>query len=222
VKEKLLYLSLLATILTIVVFLQIYKVEPFESFSLRFNDINFELQKKEINKDIVFVAVDEPSVNEFGRWPWNREIIAKGIDSLVQADVVLMDMIFSEPTTKMQDTALADSISGLNSSVCGFFLRHKSTQKISNEELEILTDSALDVLQSQIKEYKTPLFLSATDAEINIAPILQACTLSGSFSTIAASDHLFRSYPVSVYFQNILYPSLGIQGLRLKFDSDVN
>jgi len=81
VKEKLLYLSLLATILTIVVFLQIYKVEPFESFSLRFNDINFELQKKEINKDIVFVAVDEPSVNEFGRWPWNREIIAKGIDS---------------------------------------------------------------------------------------------------------------------------------------------
>jgi len=222
VKEKLLYLSLLATILTIVVFLQIYKVEPFESFSLRFNDINFELQKKEINKDIVFVAVDEPSVNEFGRWPWNREIIAKGIDSLVQADVVLMDMIFSEPTTKMQDTALADSISGLNSSVCGFFLRHKSTQKISNEELEILTDSALDVLQSQIKEYKPPLFLSATDAEINIAPILQACTLSGSFSTIAASDHLFRSYPVSVYFQNILYPSLGIQGLRLKFDSDVN
>jgi adenylate cyclase len=147
--------------------------------------------------------------------------LAKGIDGLVEADVVLMDMIFSEPTTQSEDNALAESISSLNSSVCGFFLRDKSTQTITQEELDILSDSSLDLLQSQISEYKKPLFISALHAEMNIVPILESCTFSGSFSTISQSDNLLRSYPVSFYFQNILYPSLAIQGLRLKFNSDI-
>ena len=220
-KDKLLYLALLIPILVITLLLEVYKVEPFESFSLRFNDVNFALQKKEPNKDVVFVAVDEPSVNVYGRWPWNREIIANGLDALSEADVVLMDMIFSEPTTDEQDNILADSISGLNNSVCGFFLRHNSTQSISDEELDILSDSSLDLLQSQISKHGNPPFVSAPFAEMNIVPILESCTLSGSFSTLSESDHLLRGYPISVYFDNILYPSLGIQGLRLKFNSDI-
>jgi len=220
-KEKLLYFGVVLLILTATLLLQIYKVEPFESFSLRFNDINFDLQEKEPYKDIVFVAVDEPSVNEFGRWPWNREILAQGIENLYEADVVLMDMIFSEPTDKNQDTFLADSISNLNASVCGFFLREKSTQKIGEEELELLGDSALDLLQTQIAEHSNPHFIAAQNAEMNILPIMQACTLSGSFSTMSESDHLLRSYPVGVYYKDTLYPSLAIQGLRLKFDSDI-
>ncbi|MFT7003244.1 MAG: adenylate cyclase [Sulfurimonas sp.] len=221
-KDKLLYFAVLLPILLVTLLLQIYKVEPFESFSLRYNDINFDLQKKEPSKDVVFVAVDEPSVNEFGRWPWDREIIASGIDSLASADVVLMDMIFSEPTSEQQDSALAKSISNLNLSVCGFFLRNQSTQTITNEELNILGDSSLDLLQSQISMFKKPLFISSPFAEMNILPILKSCSLSGSFSTLSESDHLLRSYPIAVYFQNILYPSLGIQGLRLKFNKDIN
>ena len=122
-KEKFLYVAVLVPILLITVLMQLYKVEPFESFSLRFNDINFDLQQKEPAKEVVFVAVDEPSVNKFGRWPWDREVLANGIDSLNKADVVLMDMIFSEATSLEQDTILADSISGLNNSVCGFFFK---------------------------------------------------------------------------------------------------
>ena len=220
-KDKFIYTIALVPILIVTLLIQIYQVEPFESFSLRFNDINFDLQKKEVNQDIVFVAVDEPSVNTYGRWPWDREILAKGIDNLAQADVVLMDMIFSEPTSEIQDTALAESISGLNSSVCGFFLRHNATQLIGDDELEILGDSALDLLQSQISEHHNPQFISAPHAEMNILPILESCSLSGSFSTLSESDHLLRSYPISVYYQNILYPSLAIQGLRLKLDSDI-
>ena len=220
-KEKLLYVAILLPILLITVLLHLYKVEPLESFSLRFNDINFDLQHKEIDPNIVFVAVDEPSVNKYGRWPWHRDILAKGIDGLREADVVLMDMIFSEPTTQKEDETLANSISSLHNSVCGFFLRDKSTQTITPEELDILSDSSLDLLQSQISEHKKPQFISAPHAEMNIVPVLEACTLSGSFSTLSESDSLLRSYPISFYFQNILYPSLAVQGLRLKFNSDI-
>lgn len=220
-KEKALYFSLLIPISLLVILLYIYKVEPFETFSLRYNDINFDFQKKEPSRDVVFVAVDEPSVNEFGRWPWRRSIVAEGIDRLFEADVVLMDMIFSEATLKEEDDALAESISSLNASVCGFFLREKATQDISQEELGHLEYSSLDLLQSQVWEFKKPLFASAPYAEMNILPIMKACTLSGSFSTLSESDHLLRSYPISVYYKNVLYPSLGIQGLRLKFDKDI-
>lgn len=220
-KEKFLYVAVVLPILIATLLLQFYKVEPFESFSLRFNDVNFALQEKEPNKNIVFVAVDEPSVNEFGRWPWNREILAKGIDNLYEADVVLMDMIFSEPTLDEQDSALAESISNLNASVCGFFLRNSSTQTISDEELDILSDSSLDLLQSQVSEFTNPSFVPAPYAEMNIVPVMEACSLSGSFSTLSGSDHLLRAYPIAIYYQNILYPSLAVQGLRLKFDSDI-
>ena len=220
-KDKFIYTLAIVPILVVTFLLQMYKIEPFESFSLKFNDINFELQKKTINKDIVFVAVDEPSVNIYGRWPWDREILAKGIDNLVEADVVLLDMIFSEPTSETKDNALAQSISGLNSSVCGFFLRHNSTQKMSDEELDVLSDSSLDLLQTQIAQYKKPEFASAPYSEINILPILEACSLSGSFSTVRASDDKLRAYPISMYFQDVLYPSLAIQGLRLKFNEDI-
>jgi adenylate cyclase len=171
-KDKLLYIGVVIFILAGVLLLQIYKVEPFESFSLRFNDVNFALQKKEPSKDIVFVAVDEPSVNQYGRWPWDRKIIANGINKLSMADVVLMDMIFSEPTSENDDSILGESLANMQNSVCGFFLRDNSTQNISEGELEILADSSLDLLQSQISEFHKPQFISAPFAEMNIIPIL--------------------------------------------------
>lgn len=221
-KERFVYFAIVIPIIIGVFLLQTYKVDPFESFSLRFNDINFELSDKEISKEIVFVAVDEPSVNEFGRWPWDRTILAKGIEKLSLAGVVVMDMIFSEPTSEVQDNILVKSIAGLNSSVCGFFLRHKATQTIDDEALDILSDSSLDALQTEVSEHTNPLFISAKNAEVNIMPILSACTLSGSFSTLSQEDYLLRSYPIAVYYADILYPSLAIQALRLRYDTDIN
>jgi adenylate cyclase len=221
IKEKILYFFISVILICIITLIEFYKVEPFESFSLRFNDINFELQQKEPSKEVVFVAVDEPSVNEFGRWPWKREIIAKGLDVLVESKVVLMDMIFSEPTTPQQDEILANSLANLDASVCGFFLRHNATQKTTQDEFDILNDSALDLLQSQVTQFGDPKFAFAPYAELNIVPILESCSLSGIFSTIRATDDKLRDYPIAFYFQDILYPSLAIAGLRLMLDQDI-
>jgi len=222
VKKFFLYTSLLLPFILLALFFQVNKVEPLESFSLRFNDVNFELQEKKPNENIVFVAIDEQSVNNFGRWPWRREILAHGLDKLQEADIVLMDMIFSESTDPKADTILADSISNLNASICGFFLRQKSTQIMTDEEHTILDDSTLDLLQSQISKYNNPLFVSAPHAEINILPVLESCTLSGSFSTLAESDKLLRSYPISLYFNDKLFPSLAVQALRVAFNSEIS
>ncbi len=220
-REKLYYLFVILLVLLLTLFLYSNKVEPLESFSLRFNDSNFALQEKKIDKNVVLVAIDEQSINSYGRWPWSRDILAEGIEKLAEADVVLFDMIFSEPTEKSKDQKLAQSIDSLQNSVCGFFLRNGATQRHNQYELDILNDSALDYLQSQVSGNKNPHFFGADSAELNILPILESCTVSGSFSTLSESDNLFRSYPVAFYFQNTLYPSLALQALRLKFNSDI-
>ena len=132
-----------------------------------------------------------------------------------------MDMIFSENTTEKKDADLANSLLGLSNSVCGFFLRHDATQTITQEQKDALEGSTLDFLQSQVATYKDPKFISAEFAEMNILPVLKGCTMSGSFSTLSESDHLFRSYPIGVYFDNMLFPSLGVQGLRIVLNKDI-
>ncbi len=220
-KKQLLYFLLSLFVFLFVMFLNISKTETFESFSLKFNDIiDFRLTKKEISKDVVFVAVDEPSVNRFGRWPWDREILAKGISKLNQADVVMMDMIFSEPTSEQKDEALSEALSSLNASVCGFFLRKTATQDVTEEEIDILSDSTLDMLQSQIKNNK-PTFIKADFAEVNIPVVMSGCTLNGTFTTRPSKDHLYREYPVAVYFKDMLFPSLALQALRIKLNKDI-
>ena len=190
-------------------------------------------QDKTPSGDVLFVAVDEPSVNIYGRWPWNREIIAQGLDQLSKADVVLMDMIFSEPTLEEQDEALGEALDGLNNSVCGFFLRKKSTQNISEEQEDVLVDSALDRLLVQIRANNNkPNFVSAPYTEMNIETILDGCSMSGAFSTIRDEDQLLRGYPTAYFIaeengdldehdSELIYPSLGVQALRLRTNSDI-
>jgi len=221
-KEKLLYLIIFIILVLVTQFFYNKKIEPFETFSLSFNDNFFSLQEKKPSSNIVFIAVDEQSVNKYGRWPWDRTKLAKGIDKLTQADVVLMDMIFSEPTTLEKDETLGESLSNLNNSVCGFFLRDNSTQIISEDEKDILSDSALDLLQSQIAQYNTPVFPASQYAEMNILSIMESCSLSGSFTTLPDNDGKLRAYPLAIYFEDTLYPSLAIQGLRLKYDKPLN
>ncbi|MEA3523148.1 MAG: adenylate/guanylate cyclase domain-containing protein [Campylobacterota bacterium] len=219
-KKGVLFVLIFVVVSTLSLSLWYFKVEPFETFSLRFNDINFDLQHKEPYRDIVFVAIDEKSVNRFGRWPWKRSIVAQGIEKFHQADVVVTDMVFSEVTSDEEDEQLTQALEDTNS-VCGFFLRHKATQQVSALQEDILEDSVLDRLQSSVAEYHTPQFVAADFAELNIVNILQSCTLSGTFSTLRESDHLFRAYPIAFYFKNLLYPSLGVQTLRLLLNSDI-
>jgi len=202
------------------VILGMYKtqMEPFHSFSLRFNDSNFLFQDKKASEDIVFIAIDEKSVNRFGRWPWDREVLAKAIERLDSASLLVLDMVFSEPTEN--DKMLAKSLQQQDNSVCGFFLRQQASQTISQQQLELLSDSSLERLASELGD--RTVFVEAKEVEVNVEAILTSCTLSGVFSTLRDSDQIFRRYPVAFSYNNELYPSIGTQVLRVKSNQDIS
>ncbi len=209
-----------AMLLSFLILLGMYKtqMEPFHSFSLRFNDINFLFQNKEASEDVVFIAVDEKSVNAFGRWPWDREVLAKAIERLEDADVVALDMVFSEPTEN--DKLLADSLQKQQNSVCGFFLRQQASQSISELQMEILSDSSLERLASELGERR--VFVEGKEAEVNVESILSSCTLSGVFTSLRDRDQLFRRYPVAFSYNQEIYPSIGTQVLRMRLNQDIS
>lgn len=63
-------------------------------------------------EDVVIVAIDEPSIARFGRFPWSRDLTARAIDAIAPAQpkTIALDVLYSEPTTEANDAALADSI----------------------------------------------------------------------------------------------------------------
>jgi PAS domain S-box-containing protein len=65
-----------------------------------------------IPDDIAIVAIDEPSMARFGRFPWSRQVIARALDSLAAAHpkVIALDVLFTDPTTQEDDESLARSV----------------------------------------------------------------------------------------------------------------
>lgn len=193
-----------------------FKLPPLYSLSLKINDINFFLDDKHPDQDVVFLAVDEKSVNRLGRWPWDRDLFAQGISKLYQADTVVLDMVFSESSVPEKDTILADTIADLDNTICGFFLRNDATENLNEMTKEVLSESSLERLF--VKQLP---FVETTFAEVNIPEILSSCTLNASFSTLADRDELYRRYPIAVIFDALVYPSLGVQALRYVKNKDV-
>ena len=61
--------------------------------------------------DVALVGIDQPSLNQFGRWPWDRDKVHGNFSQLVglvKPSVVAWDILFDDPTD--QDARLAIGI----------------------------------------------------------------------------------------------------------------
>lgn len=77
-------------------------------------DSLMEMLPMEPSGDVLIVGIDEYSLREVGRWPWDRRIHAQIINQLHKqgARAILMDLILSEPDRAhpQSDQALVDAI----------------------------------------------------------------------------------------------------------------
>ena len=83
-----------------VVCLYLLKIPFLEFIELKALDLQFLARGTEKpGSEIVLVTIDEKSLDELGRWPWSRRVIAQGLDLLSQygVKVIGIDIVFSEP-----------------------------------------------------------------------------------------------------------------------------
>ena len=83
---------------------------------------------------VAIVAIDEESIDCYGRWPWPRTLLARLIDRIAAAGaaVVALDIILSEPSRSppacdlsSEDQELAASIGRAGNVVLGYFFRQQ-------------------------------------------------------------------------------------------------
>jgi CHASE2 domain-containing sensor protein len=87
-----------------------YIDQRIESLSLiyRFQIRNL-ISKPKVPENIIIVFIDEKSLKEFGRWPWNRSLQAKLINKVLEENpkVLAIDILYSEAENKKNDGEMA-------------------------------------------------------------------------------------------------------------------
>ncbi|WP_404419335.1 CHASE2 domain-containing protein [Marinospirillum sp.] len=156
---------------------------------------------------LVFVDVENTSVQAYGRWPWPRSLVAEGLAKMHQAEVIGVDIAFAEPTRPEEDQQLAEVISGLPA-IGGSFL--------NGPQARLLNESAYGrVLDSSLMQVSEAQLIESQQLELPVSPILEAYPVLSALNIEPDADQRFRHYPLAFWVKDAAYPNLGVQMWRM-------
>lgn len=195
-----------------VLLLSLYPPPLIQSLASAISDGQYRLNPRVPPQQLVFLEIENTSVQAFGRWPWPRSVLAEGLTRLHLAEVVALDMVFSEATRPEEDRQLAEALVDLPV-VGGVFLNGPLAATLQPHEWELLLYSAL---------------LDVTDATLLASDRLELPTpqLRGALPLLAAlniqpdADQQLRHYPLAFALQDMALPNLGVQLWRLGRQQD--
>jgi len=216
--------SLIGLLSGVIIFILYFsKVDYFKSIDLKLSDVRFKLVKSQPpDKRVIIIAIDSKSINELGRFPWNRDIIAKLIDSLeyYQVKTIAFDIVFSELSEQSYDVQLSNSIKNGGNVILGYFFREES-EIPSSQNLEILENKAVitDVeIGKNVKKIPIP---SLPNVELNIQEISENAESFGFFNIFPDRDGIIRNALLLSLFDGNIYPSLPIAALKHFTNQDI-
>ncbi len=144
------------------------------------NAINDAIYQREVtpNEDIVIIGIDDRALEEFGQWPWSREIIAEAVaylnsNSESKPAIIGIDVVFDATTTPEVDTLFAETLGKEGNVVVGTFAVFGSTL-ITNEDGSFYIDdyAVLDYAQSY-DELKTSVKQGHVNAMLDSDGVLR-------------------------------------------------
>jgi len=198
---------LLVSLLVLIFLLSLRPPVMVQALSSALSDDFYTWNSRSYPEKLVFVEVENTSVQAFGRWPWPRSLIAEGLAKMHQAEVIGVDIAFAEPTTSEEDQRLAEVISGLPA-IGGSFL--------NGPQARFLDDDAYGrVLDSSLMQVSDAQLIESEELELPISPILEAYTVLSALNIKPDADQRFRHYPLAFWVQDAAYPNLGVQMWRL-------
>jgi len=188
------------------------------------------MPRTEAGAPIAVVDIDEASISKLGQWPWPRTTLAQLVDRLGQAGAVttVFDIVFSEPD-RTSIAAQADLLRQAGAQVtlppsgtvsndaafAGAIARNNVTLgiAISNETTAPLPapKGGFAFGGADPKTY-LPTFSGGVG---NIAELTAPAQGVGSFSFPTGADGVVRTVPLIFSAQGNLYPSLGLEALRV-------
>ncbi|SFC46072.1 adenylate cyclase [Marinospirillum celere] len=200
-------LLLLAGFLTLVFLVSLRPPVIVQALASALSDSYYPWNPRSYPEELVFVEVENTSVQKFGRWPWSRSLIAEGLARLHQAEVIGVDIAFAEPTQPEDDQALAEVLASLPS-IGGSFLNGPQARHLDEAAYgRVLDSSLMQVSDAQLIE--------SQELELPISPILEAYPVLSALNIKSDADQRFRHYPLAFWVEDAAFPNLGVQMWRL-------
>ena len=189
----------------------------------------FTLEKKDT--DVVIIDIDEDSLGKFGQFPWSRSVFAKILDQLNISNpkAIGFDIFFAEKD-KQSPEEIIKSYNLIPSDMVDL-QKLKSHDEVFAEKLKE-SKSIIAVLGSNVPShsnydrkakakflskggdpkkftYSYPYSIGSLESlEENVKGL-------GSISFLDQSDGIIRSLPLLVRFNEKLYPTMGLEMVRV-------
>ncbi|MBN1627446.1 MAG: CHASE2 domain-containing protein [Deltaproteobacteria bacterium] len=121
----------------------------------------------DLNPDIELVTIGTDDLAEFGRWPWSRDILAKGVDNLATAGarVIAMDFLFSEP----EESAGLEAVKSLKETYNTLGLAQEGPglsfyQELAQKETDLDNDAKLYASIKNAGNVVLPIYFDTTSS----------------------------------------------------------
>ena len=228
------YLNYIIFFILLILLITIKIINP--SFIKSISNLSFDLYQKVFtlekkDTDVVIIDIDEDSLGKFGQFPWSRSIFAKILDQLNTSNpkAIGFDIFFAEKD-KQSPEEIIKSYNLIPSDMVDL-QKLKSHDEVFAEKLKE-SKSIIAVLGSNVPShsnydrkakakflskggdpkkftYSYPYSIGSLESlEENVKGL-------GSISFLDQSDGIIRSLPLLVRFNEKLYPTMGLEMVRV-------
>ena len=202
----------------------------FSSFILRdklqyiaFDTLNKIDPRASVEK-VMIVDIDEETLNRLGQWPLPRDVLAKLISNmkLFGASATVFDIVFAEPdrssphlvSPELQnnDYVFANAIDEAGNVVTGFVAaRAGQTRRMPHVTKPVR-------IRKKDKSVIAEALFSPRGMATNLPEFPKNAAGNGVFLATPSHDGIIRKIPLLVEFENVIYPSLSLESLRVARD----
>ena len=186
---------------------------------------------KKTDSDVVIIDIDERSLGKFGQFPWSRSVFAKILEKVNQSNpkAIGFDIFFTEKD-KQSPEEIIKSYNLIPADVSEL-QNLKGHDEIFREQLE-KSKSITAVLGSNVPSHSNydrkakARFLSKGGDPKNftysytysigsLETLEKSVKGLGSISFLDQTDGIIRSLPLLVRFDNKIYPTMGLEMIRV-------
>ncbi len=218
-------------ILLLLISLKIINPPFIKSVSYLSFDLYQKVFVKNKDSDVVIIDIDEKSLGKFGQFPWNRTVFAKILDQLNTSDpkAIGFDIFFTEKDKQSPEEIIKSY--GLIPSDVAELQNLKSPDDLFAEKLKE-SKSIIAVLGSNVPSHSNydrkakARFLSkggdpfeftySYPFSIGSLEVLENNVKGlGSISFLDQLDGIIRSLPLIVQLNKKLYPTIGLEMVRV-------
>ena len=192
--------------------------QAFFSFDNRLRDFTFILRGELPKSDsVVIVDIDEKSLQEYGQWPWSRNVLADLFYKLSEsgAGIIGLDIVFAEEDRTSPhrfskelpnyDAILAETL--MQTPVVGGYIF--TFEPTKEENTPMIPAVFIE------KGMKKDTILEPKGVILNIEILQDAMYSSGFFNNTPDEGGMIRNVPLLMKYDGVLYPSLVLEMIRI-------